>query len=430
MEGWRALAVQVILSGTSEREADESFEELERLAETAGFVVVGKERQRRGKPDPAFYVGKGKAMELKAMAEEVSADLLLFDNDLSPAQVKNLEDLLEIRVMDRTEVVLEIFTRRARSAEAKIQSELAKLEYLLPRIVGKGHMLSQIGAVSTVFGRAGTRGPGETKLETLRRHIGSRIAHLRKDLDRISRRKEVERRGREEIIKASLVGYTNVGKSTIFNKISEANVYIDDKLFSTLDPTVRAVELPSGRRIVMADTVGFIRNLPPGLIAAFRSTLQEVMDSDIIVHVADASDPALQDHMEIVEKTLEDLEASQKCSILVLNKIDRLDKSDIWRLKAIYKDAVFMSAKDGIGIEELMRRIDDLVDIFSIPLSISIPEWDGRTLSHLYRVGKILEKHTEDGRIFVRAMVPPGELGYFRLFLSSYPQQRTSMRPP
>ena len=415
MEGYnvqKAFVFQVVLSSVSEREAEESLEELERLAETAGMVVIGKGRQRRGKPDPAFYIGKGKALELKAMAE--GADLILFDNDLSPAQVKNLEDLLDLRVMDRTEVVLEIFTRRARTAEAKIQSELARLEYLLPRLVGKGHMLSQIGAVSTVSGRSGTRGPGETKLETLRRHIASRITYLRRELKRIDRRREVERRGRKGVIRVALVGYTNVGKSTIFNMISGANVYVDDKLFSTLDPTVRSVELQSGRKVVISDTVGFIRNLPPRLIAAFRSTLQEVVDSDIIVHIADASDPALEDHMEIIEKTLEDLGALEIPSILVLNKIDRVDRDRLEYLKDIYRNAVFTSAKEGIGIEELLRRIDDMVDRFSIPISLSIPEWDGKTISRLYEVGKILEKHVEDGRIFIKAMVPSGYIGYFR----------------
>ena len=306
------------LPGTQWWETEDSINELSELAATAGAEVIAKLIQKRGKPDPAYYIGEGKAKELAILAITTHADLVIFDDELYPAQQRNLEKLLKTKVIDRTWLILDIFASRAQSKEGKIQVELAQLCYLLPRLVGKGTALSRLG------GGIGTRGPGETKLEVDRRRIRRRISVLQKELEEIAKRRGLQRSNRKKsgLPLVSLVGYTNAGKSTLFNALTDAEVFVEDKLFATLDPTIRRCYLPSGDFMLLADTVGFIKKLPHDLVAAFRATLEEATYSDLLLHVVDASHPGKDEHCEAVQEVLRALGIGDKPVITVLNKMD------------------------------------------------------------------------------------------------------------
>jgi len=329
------------------------MQELTSLAKSAGLLVSGSMVQKNIISTPAYFIGKGKVEELKKIIGERDIDVIIFSCNLQPIQHRNLEEKLGVKVIDRTELILDIFAQRAKSREGKLQVELAQLEYLLPRLTGKGKMLSRLG------GGIGTRGPGEKKLETDRRRIKKRIDFLLNQLERIKKHRQLHRKQRKkrDIFTAALIGYTNSGKSTLLNKLSGTRVYVADKLFATLDPKVGKVFLREGKWILLVDTVGFIKNLPHTLISAFRATLEEVQEADILLHIIDAAN-FTEEHSVAVMKVLEELGVTEKLIIPVFNKIDLIDsKEKLKSLARFYPDAVFISALKGIGIKELTEKL-------------------------------------------------------------------------
>jgi GTPase len=341
----------------------ESLAELETLATSAGAEVCAQILQKRPGPDAATLIGSGKVQELKELAEAAQADLTIFDHDLSPTQLRNLDRELGTRVVDRTQLILDIFARRARTREGQLQVELAQLNYLLPRLTGQGASLSrQAGGI-------GARGPGETKLETDRRRIHIRIQKLERNLEAVRGSRGIQRRQRQSVPLATvaLAGYTNAGKSTLFNRMTGADVTADARMFATLDPTVRRLKLPSRRTVLLSDTVGFIRNLPTTLVKAFRATLEEVTEAAIILHVVDASSPVADDNVRHVEHVLREIGAAETPAILVLNKVDQLETAELVPLVAARLSpnlrAVGVSAKTGAGLDDLAAAIDDLLSL-------------------------------------------------------------------
>lgn len=346
----RALLVQAILGRQSRDEARDSLEELERLSDTAGAIVVGSIAQHRHRPTPKYLVGEGKLEDIKLACERAKANLVIFDNDLSPVQVNNLDLALGIKVIDRTEVILQIFARRARSAEAQIQVELAQLEYLVSRLPVSEKQARFTGGI-------GMRGPGESPLRLRNEPMRRRIRDLKDKLESIQIRRQ-RTRARRPWLSVGLVGYTNAGKSTILNVLSDADAYVDDRLFATLDTKSRLIRLPDGRDVTLSDTVGFIRHLPHGLIASFRSTLDAVRESDLLLHVADAGHPYVREHCEVVFDTLAEIGAGDVPSILVLNKCDRPEaRAALPELTRIFPAAVAISALQGEGIGDLKSRV-------------------------------------------------------------------------
>jgi GTPase len=350
---------RAILAGRETRarrgEPGEFLTELRLLAETAGAQVRGEVLQRRGPVRASTFLSKGKIDEVRILSGEEQATLLLLDDDLSPAQSRNLGEQLNMKVVDRTGLILDIFSRRARSREARIQVELAQLEYLLPRLTRMWEHLSRLG------GGIGTRGPGETQLEVDRRRIRERIAKLKRELERVVKERRVQRRGRRGSFKVSLVGYTNAGKSTLFNALTRANVYVEDQLFATLDPTTRVFSIGRDKRALLTDTVGFIRKLPSNLVASFRATLEEVTEADLLLHVVDATEPDIDAHIQAVETVLESIGALGRPRLSVFNKADAVtDEVTMLGLRARYPGAVFVSALTREGLPELrdatMRR--------------------------------------------------------------------------
>jgi len=338
------------------KEADR-LEELALLAKTAGAEVFEKILQIKEKPDPSIYIGKGKAEEVREIVREYNLDLVIFDTELSPSQIRNLEKIIGCKVVDRTELVMDIFAQHARTAEAKIQVELAQLLYRLSRLTGRGPALSRLG------GGIGTRGPGEKKLEVDRRRILERIAFLRKKLDNIERTKELQRKRRRDLFKISLVGYTNTGKSSIMNVLTKAGVVVEDQLFATLDATTRILHLDGfPYRVLLSDTVGFIEDIPPHLVASFKATLGVVREADILLHVIDVTHPRLHERIRIVESVLDEISCSEKSKIRVFNKIDLLlENSTIERTRDEYSDSVFVSAKVRKGFENLKEKIKEML---------------------------------------------------------------------
>ncbi len=351
---WRSrpLSERAILAGlktrTRQGESGDGLIELRLLAETAGATVCGEVLQRRGPVRASTFLSKGKIDEVRTLSGEEKATLLLLDDDLSPAQSRNLGEQLNMKVVDRTGLILDIFSRRARTREARIQVELAQLQYLLPRLTRMWEHLSRLG------GGIGTRGPGETQLEVDRRRIRERIAKLKRELERVVNERRVQRRGRRDSYKVSLVGYTNAGKSTLFNALTRANVYVEDQPFATLDPTTRVFSVNRDTRALLTDTVGFIRKLPPHLIASFRATLEEVTEADLLLHVVDATEPDTDAHIQAVETVLESIGALGRPRLSVFNKIDAVsDEVSALGLRARYPGAVFASALTREGLPEL-----------------------------------------------------------------------------
>ncbi|NLM21579.1 MAG: GTPase HflX [Peptococcaceae bacterium] len=369
-------------------EAEISLAELKELAKTAGAQVVGEVKQKRNSPNSSTIIGQGKLEELRLMVQALSADLVIIDTELSGTQQRNIEKSIGCKVISRTALILDIFAQRARSKEGKLQVELAQLEYRLPRLMGTGLVLSRLG------GGIGTRGPGETKLETDRRHIRARIAHLKNELDAISKQRNVLRRNRQKnkIPLVSLVGYTNAGKSTLLNTLCSTQVLAEDKLFATLDTTVRKLPLSNDRTVLMADTVGFIRKLPPGLLDAFKSTLEEVVLADLILIVADASDPQVEVQIRIVDEILAELKAETKPTLIVLNKIDLLTTKNPLSLPLGNRTIIEVSAKTGQGLELLKATIENTLFGRRIQLSLMIPYSEGGMLAFLYDQTKVLEE--------------------------------------
>ena len=350
----RALLVQVIVGRAGRDVAKDSLEELERLAETAGAVVVGSMCQNRPSPTPKYFIGEGKLEDIKLACAQANANLVIFDNDLTPGQVNNIDLALGTKVIDRTEVILQIFARRARSAEAQIQVELAQLQYLVSRLPVSVKQARFTGGI-------GMKGPGESPLKLRNEPMRRRIRELERKLESIQQRRE-RTRTRRPWAAVSLVGYTNAGKSTVMNALSTAEAYVDDRLFATLDTKSRLVRLPDGHDVLLTDTVGFIRNLPHGLIASFRSTLEEVAEADLLLHVADAGHPYVREHCEVVFDTLVEIDANNVPFLLVFNKCDRLDaQSALPGLMALFPDAIFISALKGDGMDCLKARVAEKI---------------------------------------------------------------------
>ena len=373
--------------------AEESLKELSELAAGAGAVIAGESLQKRDRPDPATLIGSGKLEELAAAAKMAEADLVIFDHELTPSQQRNLEREFHCRVIDRTQLILDIFSRHARTREGQMQVELAQLEYLLPRLAGRGIEMSQLG------GGIGTRGPGETQLETDRRRIYRRIRHVKGQLEEVRRTRAQQRQRRLSVpvSTVALVGYTNAGKSTLFNALTNADVVASPRMFATLDPTLRSVTMPSRRQVLLSDTVGFIRNLPHTLISAFRATLEEVQRAALILHVADASSPTASEQMQQVEAVLRELECEHKPRLLVLNKIDLLS-SEQRRLLVDDERTVHVSAAKGINLDALREAIDrHLQDDPIRRVRLRLPQAEGKALAMLEGGARILGRQYEDG---------------------------------
>ena len=395
-------ALLVALEGPRE-EWGESLAELERLAETAGVEVVGRVTQRRDKPDGTFFVGRGKAREIRQIRGDTGAEVLLVDGDLTPAQQRNLEEAADTAVVDRTGLILDIFAQRARSREGKIQVELAQLDYLLPRLTGRGTELSRLG------GGIGTRGPGETKLEVDRRRIRKRLGVLRKQVERIGKRRAIERRHRKEsgVPVAALVGYTNAGKSTLMNALSGAGVFVEDALFATLDPTIRRVRPKGGREVLVTDTVGFIRNLPHQLLAAFHATLEEVAEADVVVHVVDASHPQMEQQIEAARRVLVELGCAEKPTVVAFNKCDLVDDRERLDGRAAREEhGVVISAVTGEGLGDLLRAVGERLEQELVPVELVVP-WDAQDLlSEVHTRGRVLAEEYGRKGVTLTARVP------------------------
>ncbi|MBS4023476.1 MAG: GTPase HflX [Dethiobacter sp.] len=369
-----------------EWDIDETMRELVKLAETAGAQSVAETVQKRPLSDRAFYMGRGKVDEIKILVSELEADLVIFNDELSPTQTRNLEKMIGVRVIDRTALILDIFAQRARTREGKLQVELAQLSYMLPRLAGRGEELSRLG------GGIGTRGPGETKLETDRRTIRKRIADLKKEIEEIRRHRSLHRKARKAIPLqvVTLVGYTNSGKSTLLNALTEAGVFTEDKLFATLDPTTRKVKLPGGRTFLLTDTVGFIQKLPHHLVAAFRATLEEVLEADLLLHVVDASHPLTGEQMAVVSTILNDLEASSRPVLMVFNKMDLPESNKALQLLSSgCRGMAAVSAQNRQGLDKLLAQIDAILRENYIHLELTIPYGSESLLATIRRYGKI-----------------------------------------
>ncbi|MFZ1998393.1 MAG: GTPase HflX [Candidatus Sulfotelmatobacter sp.] len=383
-----------------EFDAEESLAELRTLAGSAGAKVVGGILQRRDRPDPATLIGAGKLEEISGAAASVNADLLLFDHDLTASQQRNIEKIVKRRVIDRTQLILDIFARHARTREGQLQVELAQLQYMLPRLAGRGVEMSQLG------GGIGTRGPGETQLETDRRKIYRRIRHVEQQLENVRRIRAQQRQRRESVPVATvaLVGYTNAGKSTLFNALTRAAVLASPRMFATLDPTIRAVVLPSKRKVLLSDTVGFIRSLPHTLVSAFRATLEEVQRASLILHVSDASSRLSAEQDAQVEIVLKELEAEKKPRLRVMNKVDLLDVEVAEGLMngALRDDTntVYVSAAEGTGLEKLLERIDTMIDEDRVSrVHLRVPQREGKTLAMLEAKARIYSREYKDGAV-------------------------------
>lgn len=393
--------ILIAVSTSDEDDTEECLDELEELVKTAGGIALDKIIQNREKAHPGTYLGKGKIEEVKERIWELGATGVVCDDELSPAQLKNLEDTLDTKVMDRTMVILDIFASHAVTREGKIQVELAQLKYRAARLVGLRNSLSRLG------GGIGTRGPGEKKLEVDRRLIHERIGQLKEELAAVNRHREVVRQQRDRTftVSAAIVGYTNAGKSTLLNRLTDAGILAEDKLFATLDPTTRSLELPSGQEVLLTDTVGFIRKLPHHLIEAFKSTLEEARYSDIILHVVDCSNPQMDTQIHIVYETLRRLEIKDKTIVTVFNKIDSLEQDVVLRdFQSDYQ--VKISAKTGQGLDQLLETIETILRNRKIYLEKLYSYQEAGKIQTIRKFGQLLsEKYQEDG-IFVTAYVP------------------------
>ncbi len=383
---------------TGKIDINEEIEELKSLTSSAGANIEGLIVHNQIEPNPKYFISSGKLEELKKQVENSDIDLVIFDSDLTPAQQSNLQDKLNIKVIDRTALILDIFAQRAQSREGKLQVELAQLNYLLPRLRGKGVQLSRLG------GGIGTRGPGEQKLEVDRRKIRKRINQLEEKINQIAIQRDIQRKKREvsNVFLVSLVGYTNSGKSTILNKITNSNVLVKDMLFSTLDSTTRRLKAPEMEEILLTDTVGFIEKLPHQLIASFKSTLEEVRKADLLLLVVDISNQNFENHISSVKNVLKEIEVLQKPIILVFNKIDKIDRKVLQKIKIKQRDAIFISALNKIGLEELYSKIKKVLDKNLLKITVKIPYSESKLISFIHNNCEVRNtKYLEDSIVFL-----------------------------
>jgi len=393
-----------------------SLEELERLAETAGATVLEKHSQQVKTITPATLIGRGKVDEIQKCLQQIHADLVIVDEDLTPAQQRNLETAFKVRVIDRSQLILDIFAQRARSNEGKLQVELAQLEYLLPRLTRQWTHLSRLG------GGIGTRGPGETQLEVDRRRIRERIGHLKQRLMTVERTRTLQRKEREEVPFATvaLVGYTNAGKSTLMNTLTRAGVFVEDKLFATLDPTTRALRLPNGDKIMIVDTVGFINKIPHSLVEAFKSTLEEVCRADLLLHLVDMANPLYEEQIEVIEKVLGEIGAGEIPTLLVPNKVDVAASVPVRQLKRRdVLDVCPISALAGTGVTELLDTVGKILDRDKVEFHACLSPGQGELVALLRERGRIVEEIYEDNLIRVTAMITPKLAGQMRKLLKA-----------
>jgi GTP-binding protein HflX len=399
-------AIVGLISGPAHRlDAEHSLDELAGLAKAAGAAVVLRMAQERPRPDPATFLGSGKLETLAAVCAEADVEVVIFDDELSPAQLRHIEARVGAKIVDRTQLILDIFARRARTREGKWQVELAQLQYLLPRLAGSGDALSRLG------GGIGTRGPGETKLETDRRKIRQRIHQVKDEIEQVRRRRAQlrERRQRQAMPTVALVGYTNAGKTTLFNRLAREGAEASDALFVTLDPLVRKVRLPDRRELLVSDTVGFIDRLPHSLVAAFRATLEEVTEADLVLHVIDAASPERERHVEAVARVLDEIGARSVELLDVYNKCDLLEPGELARLRLSDPTALYISARRGDGRAELLETIASRVALDVLRVTLEFDADDAQTagrVARLYRHARVLRHVTVDGRVSIDADVP------------------------
>jgi GTPase len=406
---WRPAVLEpAVLVGVNRHGDESSLDELAALADTAGAEVVGRLVQRRDEPDPATFIGRGKLDELHAMVHAGGAGLVAFDDELSPAQLRTVEERLGVKVVDRTALILDIFALHARSREGKAQVELAQLNYLLPRLRGWGEAMSRLG------GGIGTRGPGETKLEVDRQHIRRRITKLRRDITTLAKARKVKRAGRERsgVPQIALAGYTNAGKSTLMNALTRADVVVADQLFATLDPTVRRLKLPGGRHATLSDTVGFVRKLPHDLVEAFRSTLEEVSLASLVLHVADAGAEDVEEQVAAVRDVLGEIGAGAIPEVLALNKVDLLPGIERARVARRFPDGVPVSARTGEAIEGLLDRVEATLPRPPVEVELVVPYERQDVVARLYREAEVLSAEPDTSGTQVRARVREDQLAW------------------
>lgn len=392
IERERVLLVGLYGANETRHQAEEYLNELELLVDTAGGITVEKILQNRTSPDKATYIGKGKLEELRLMKEDLNIDAIIFDDDLSPTQIRNIEKGTESKIIDRSGLILDIFAGRAQTAAAKTQVELAQLQYLLPRLTRFWtHLSRQEGGI-------GTKGPGETQIETDRRIIGRRITSLKERLVKLDRQRHTQRKRRSDMIRVSLVGYTNAGKSTLMNAFTDSEVLVEDRLFATLDPTVRRYELEN-HAILLSDTVGFIRKLPHNLVESFKSTLDEVSEADILLHIVDGSSKMAHEYIEVVNTTLEEINASNTQTIMVLNKVDNMSADQISAMRLEYPDAVFISAEQQIGLKELEQKISETIESGYSNHTLSIPVNKYKAVAFIHEHANVESEKYEENKV-------------------------------
>lgn len=386
-----------------DHQEDDPLAELEQLAITAGAIVVEKITQKKQKPDVAYYIGRGKVSELKELADKNDIDTVIFDNDLSPGQIRNLENELKIKVLDRTELILDIFVTHARSLQAKLQVELAQLEYTLPRLT---HLWSHLSKIEGGVG-IGQRGPGEKQLEMDRRIARDRITKLKREIEDINQHHKRTTENRSSYFNIALLGYTNAGKSALMNALTGTDCLVENKLFSTLDTKTQLWNPANHYKVLLSDTVGFIRNLPHHLVASFNATLQEVIDADLLLHIVDVFQPGIDQRIQAVDKVLEELGCSQKPRLLVFNKIDKIDPLEMQIVSKEFPDSVFISAKNKQGLDALAGRIVEFIAKDETLSTFSVSAGDGKFLSYLEEMGNIISKTYRDGMVRIKIRLSP-----------------------
>ncbi|HEX3421321.1 MAG TPA: GTPase HflX [Candidatus Udaeobacter sp.] len=400
----RALLIGLEKQGVSKWDLHDSLDELRELANSAGAEVVDTVTQKLQKPTAPYYIGRGKAESIKESCQDQQVTSVIFDDELSPAQGRNLENLLARKVLDRTQLILDIFAQRARSREGRLQIELAQLQYLLPRLTRMWHHLSrQTGGI-------GTRGPGETQLEVDRRRVQERIARLERELESVRKTRAIQRQGRKrhQWPVASVVGYTNAGKSTLLNLLTGADVVAEDKLFATLDPTTRSFVLPNKQRVLLTDTVGFLRKLPHTLIESFKATLEEVSEADLLIHIVDLSHPRVDEQMEAVDRVIKELDAYGKQTLIVFNKIDNLSSPEVVdSYLNRFPGSVAISARTGEGVNKLVQALEGALSSWRLRSQFRIPANESALIAEIHRVGHVLELRYESNDALIVAHVPP-----------------------